>query len=358
MLLIPIPAGAQQDAGPKATAGAGAEHVSLPALPGKRSPGRELDDWRDRVTGSTIRHSIGCEGLTVEAMLTGTGTRNYLDLTLANDSRRAVTLLSSETVAVFGSGLTRRLGPLGPGDTRLLPDWWLHTVFVFPEKSDFAGQQSLLVQLSVADDAGHRCGLQLHFQRRMGAAPNPATHVAHSRTEIHFGAGIRVATTGGVEELGSVRGLNLELGARFFPWFHHGLSFALSLEHFGSDGIRQAAADLEVRDGAAISATGVWAGYAVRWYWLPWLATSYGLSSGPYIVELNDGRDAFAELTTVVFPLRQQLRLPARVARFAGGAELTVGTCLDYISVPYGRLGETALRGSSLAAQLFVGLGE
>jgi len=259
--------------------------------------------------------------------------------------------------ARFGSGLTRRLAPVGGGDIRILPEWWLHTVLAFPEKGDFEGQRALLIELEVAGDEGERCAIPIQFERAAGAAASPSSYVAHSEVEVGFGAGVRMPGAGSLGLLGPDPGPSLELSIRSFPWFHYGLSFDLAIDNFGSEGIPIADPDLEPGRGAAITAVGLFAGYAVRLYWCPWLSSSYGLSTGPYVFELYDGWHQLAEHTAVVFPLRQQLRIPARIARLASGGEVALGLSLSLTTVAYGRLGVAELRGSSLTSLLTVTLG-
>jgi hypothetical protein len=316
-------------------AGAASSAQSAPAHP---LQGRPLEGWVDARTGSSGRLNIAC-GVVSELTLTASGTKTFVNLTLANESLSTVVLLPTESTARFSSGLSRRLRSADGSDVALGSGWTTHLVFMFPDKADFKGQDWVEIGLRFATGTGGAtCASTTRLDRDTTVAAAPGSYVAHSLLEIQFSGGARFATTGGLRAVAAPVGSAVDFGFAWYPWLRHGFLADIVLDGYGARGATLIAPALLLGQ-PRLSGAGLFVGYSVRAYPAAWLSLAYQPSVGPYGLELIDGPNGPSKATSGVLALRERLRVSARLGAIADGTEFSFTLSLVHLFLPYGSMG-------------------
>lgn len=335
-------------------AGVAASHRPSPRGVQLEIEGKELLDWVDVGTDSTSRLSRACDGVVTELVLSGRSTRNFLNVSVLNETPTQIAFLPSQTEVRFGDGTVRRLLPATESDFAIEPDWRLHTVLRFPEKADFRGQRELEVRLSFEQKNQPPCVAVTRFVRAPGLPEREASYTTYALLELEFDAGLRFFATSGMRALAGDRGPILHLEFGVFSSVHHGLSLDIAIDRYGDAAIRRAAPTLMLDANPVVSGAGFLVGYLGRVYFTPWLSATYQAATGPYVFELDDDGKTGPKLSTLVFPLRQRLRLSGRFAVIEDGTEFSVAASLINLIVFYGKFGLVDTHGTTLGATLSI----
>jgi hypothetical protein len=341
-------------AGAGAGAGAAAATSARPRGRADELIGKELSEWTDPATGSTTVLRHGC-GHLVEIRLSGTGTKNFLALTVANETDDASVLELRGASVRFGDGPLVRLVFDGDPEVKLERDWWVQRQLAFPNKSMFADQDFLHFEVPIQTAHG-ACTFQADLVRPERAERRAETSIEYGKFEVYIGGGSRLAATTALARVGSNAG-SFELGLGGYPWFHHGLFVDLVLDSYGSEGIPRVAPNVALQGKARISATGFFPTYAFRVLPANWLQISYFASFGPYVFELTDeNKTSGPKLSTAVMSFRERLRIAAPFLRISDGTGFALSASVVHTLVPYGTFGDSSLSGSSIGwlAELIV----
>ena len=242
-VLALLVARASADVGDAVAAGAAGGVAGGVAAGAARSPeltvpiiGPELRDWIDPRTGSTVKLGTGC-GHVLEARLSGSGTRNLLNLTIQNHNDAIWSLDSRRVMAHFGrvrhGAFRRRWRPLAH----------CRQATLLTERLPFPRRRISRVRL-LWSSGSRSCRSGVRPARpcsRSSVTPAwPTTREPMCRT---CGS---ICTSGGgptwhqpaafVSSAESKGGL-LEFGFSGFPALHHGWFFDIAIDVYGNKGV-------------------------------------------------------------------------------------------------------------------------
>jgi hypothetical protein len=285
----------------------------------------ELEEWKDPKTGSTSRMASGC-GVTIETLLTGDASENYLSAVIVNEGAGRV------VVELDRGGGTMAVSP---GERA---EGWT----IFSTKEALAEMSSFEVTFAIQTVKGKECVLPVRYTRAPSVVPSAQSRISYSSLEFWFGGGLRLAAGGSLDDFGRSGGLAFDFGMTKYVSPHH----ALSLDLVVDEPSPWSTSPRELRG------TGYALGYALRGHVLPWLSITYGPAFGGIHYRLS-GPDGSHE-STEAFLFQQRVRLQARFSR---RNQLYLGASLTHQVVSGGEIGGELLRGSTFAALLSCGYG-
>jgi hypothetical protein len=354
LLASALPAHAQHEGAIAAGVTAGTLHAPVPAEPGP--PGRALAEFADRRSGLATRTAIGCGGIAVEAVLSGTSNHNFVTVIVHNESGEPVTFLPRNSRARFGKRGPRQLLD-GGSDAKLDSGWYVTRSLRFADKAEFEDQERLEVELRLMNEYDQLCTLPVIFERDPAIEPSERTHVSFTVLEVELGLGARIFESGGVRDLGGGSGVAFHLDFSGFFGVHHGMTVSIPGDFHGDDAVERVAPELELAGHPRISGVGFLVGYIGRLYLTPWLNVAYNAATGPYLYELLDDSEGGARLDTAVLPLRHRLRLALDMITMGDGSRFSFAASFTHLWIPHGDFGTVELKGHALAATLALMVG-
>lgn len=315
--------------------------------------GRDLAAFADPVSRRTSRLQTGCDGATTELSVSTTALFNYLNIAVANQSERDLTITHDGIRARFAHGRVRRLEWMLPRDVTVRSGFWAQFAARFPDKADFADQSSFDIDVVLEDVNGERCTITTHFARDPARELDARASTRYWAMEIELAAGIRLLATSGLDELGANYAPLLDIGFAWYPALHHGLRLELGGGTYGSDGAERVEPDATFEGTPRVVPFELLLSYSARLFLTPWLAATYNLGGGLYTLELVDDSSASFPSETLLVP-RHQVRLAATLANIDYGTDFGLGLSVTHMWALAGRMGPVETRGHSLGVMLHV----
>lgn len=338
-----------------AAAGAAAGIVASGPRPDPARRGSELTDWRDSGLAMAGRLAAGC-GVAVELRLTGTGAANFLDVTITNQNDFPLSLAVRQVIAQFGSGRSRYLDLDDRWDGELAAGWWQQVFFRFPEKADFAGQDTLRVGLPFVAPGKPPCVVSVELNRPRGVPLRERTYTEFTQFQIDFGLSMHFAATGDLSKIARNVNPGFELGFIGFPWVHHGISLDFGIDGYGRRGLP---AVVPGHDANPVLGLYAMAGYVFRLVPTRRLSLSYAPAFGAYNVGVTEGSDKSS--TTIASETCLALRQRLRLSYFVGmldDARFEIAPAIQHTYLPFGKLGAADVGGNLFSGLLFLTLSQ
>jgi hypothetical protein len=322
-----------------------------------RLTGSAFSDWIDPATGSPGFLGAGC-GVAVEVAVSGTGSKNYVNVDVANTSDTQIDFFPDETTMRFSSGLTRRPKTTGGGGGITLdPSWMVRGAMELPDKADFKGPNWILVQIVTVSSQGGRCTVPVLVERDESQSADPSAYLVHTTWEVAFDGGSGFARTGSLRSVVEPKGFTMGFGVVYYPWVHHGFTLDVVVSRYGTDGVA-AVVPARSPEGLEITGAGFLLGYAARLYPLSWLSVGWQPSVGPYVFGLSEARtNGETILQRGVFAVQNRLRLSARFATISDGTQLSFIASAVQLWVPHGTFGDASVSGNAFSALVGIACG-
>jgi len=356
--LLPGSAWAQSTAGTAATAamaGAMAGSAAATAQPleqPRELVGSQLPEWIDIRTGFASRLAASC-GVIVEATLSSTPARNYLNLTLQSDETSKVSFRSSDVTAHFGSGLVRHLTAeraaargLETADGR-----WLHVPFSFPSKAEFEHEERLRIELLLELRDQGPCIASLEFERRTDVAVPKKSYTSYPPFAINFGISTHFAATGDLRTIAERVNAGFELSMIGFGWVHHGIGLELGFDGYGSHGL---SAVIPGRDANGLAGVYFMPMYAYRILLSERFTPQLEFGAGLYhlYVQTEDKAASFPSSNSL--GLREKLKLNILLGSFGDGTRFELAPALVHTYIPAGDFGDATVSGNLFSGALYL----
>jgi hypothetical protein len=313
--------------------------------------GWELPDWKRHETGDTGRLAHGC-GLTVEASLSTTGRVNYVNIALANQERRNLSVYTTRVTASFDDG-----GPVALDSLNLptretsvvFPNSYLHWRLRFPNKSVFAHADRIRLALPVASDGDSTCTIFVAFERDRTVPRAFFSYEKITRYSFEVFGGKRLPGTSGIRSIAPDSGKSGGVGLSYYFGRNVGVSVEIELDGFGSAGSTAIVGKREFKATPTVSGAVYSAGLPLRLVFPP-LALIYTPSLGVEAFEFKSTDERDPTETNTLFLLQHRLRLFVTVLTLQNGMMFAIGPNFAHRYLPYGHLG-----GADLSGHLFVG---
>lgn len=346
---------AQVAAGTAGAIAAGAARSATAAPAPDGFPGSEPEDWLDPRTGSTSVLVRGCN-VVADVSLTVTPGWAFVNVVLLNESEgEPLAFEPSATHVLLGSGVKRRVRQTIAGDLLIQPGWQQPVSMPLSSKAELRGIGSLGVELTVKSPSFGACRLEARIVRPQGPE-REATFRPYATTELYFGIGPRLLTTGNLHALSPKVGVSFVFDVAAYWSVHHGVALDLAPETLGRGAVSKVSPDDDLRGKGNVEAAGFFLGYLYRFYPVGRLSITYSPEVGIIPFQLTNGQSQDrVEATSAVFCPKHRLRAVLPIFPVFDGS-FTLGLSLSHTYVPYGRLGEANLSGNLLNAVLLFGL--
>lgn len=309
---------------------------TVPTLP-KPEPRTELSDWIDPSSHSTSRSGRACEQRYV-AYLTGTRTRNYLEVKLFNDSDAEVTIDARSRV--FEQTI-ERLGRTRQGFHNMPVRVAKHSgklLVLGLEKLRFYQLKQFDVVFDLAFEDERTCQIRIEFSRTLPAAP--ATFKALSKYAVGLSLGAHLAS-GPLADAVDPVGTTATVFLNWYPAEQHGVRFEFGQDLLQGDRFRVGFLLL--------------CGYQYRFFFNPYLSYSFGIGAGPYLFTVYQDTPSSAARWALL--VREQIQLKYEPFPDRSWMNVALGPTLTFGVLPGGPFGPRELSGGLYTGMVEVSFG-